>query len=163
MKNIFLLFLILTFPSSGFSQVNVFDAASLFRLSVLAQNSHANAQIEIRIADGLDVESYKNDADTIKSELIKLNESNILEKKEFILLNFKDFDDRNGFGFLDTFAKIIGEKYGFFTAKEMIDFGISRYISSMKNEDPIKLEVFLPSNDMIEFEKYLKENELILK
>jgi hypothetical protein len=50
----------------------------------------------------------------------------------------------------------------FFTAKEMIDFGIGRYISSMKNEDPIKLEVFLPSNDMIEFEKFLIYNELIL-
>jgi hypothetical protein len=125
-----------------------FNASDLFALSVMSQNVHAEAQVRLRLGGSLDATTYESDAVKIKNELKRLSGAGILINKQFLLLSFKEFDDVEGFELLDKIAFEIGKGYGFFTAKEMIDFGIYKYLTLLDKDAPVKLDVFLPDQDM---------------
>ena len=132
--------------------------ALLLKLSVACQNAQAN--FEMCGPNGsLDPIFVREYIKTINSSLDALVDSGYLVKKNYIIKNPTQMPEKELDDMYNVFRNIINKlsiKYGYYSAKEMVDIGARQRISIVQKGDIFSVCIRLPKQYMKEFEKNIQ-------
>ena len=118
-------------------------------LSVSAQNV-ANQLQMITPGTVPDPATFEDDLKAINSALNKLVESGEIQEKKIKLLPLNKLED-GGVEFLFDYARYLSEKYGYYTALEMIDMGLEKRLSIFQPDEPFPLHLRMPREQLEDF------------
>lgn len=151
---ILILLSLVTFSSTA--SVKADDVTNLWiDLSAKVQNLHHQISA-FGATSGLDFSTYEEDLKGIDKALEELVAAGELESKT-VLLNV---DGETGLNKIDELIPTIGQigsKYGFFVASEMCDLGAKLRFMTFDQDQPIKLHLRLPREELELMTKRLKE------
>jgi len=130
----------------------------LLKLSVACQN--AQAKFEMCGPNGsLDPSFVTGYIKTINSSLDALVDSGYLVKKNYIIKNPTQMSEKELNDMYNVFRNFINKlsiKYGYYSAKEMVDMGTRQRISVVQKGDIFSVCIRLPKQYMKDFEKNIQ-------
>jgi len=137
------------------------DGADLWlNLSARAQNLHHKILVYGPLSGGLDFETHKEDLKNIERALDDLVSAGELESRMVEIRPTDELGDEK----MEQFFQVVQEiatVYGIFVSSEMCDIGARMHFMTIEPNDPLRLHLRLPKDQLNRFIERLEELELI--
>lgn len=131
------------------------------KLSVCVQNVAFEFE---KLKDGVvpDPAMFEKDVKTIDQALDQLVTDGELVERKVDLLPVGDLGEE-GFEFLMAAADDLSEKFGRYTAMELIDLGLKKRLMAFQEDEPFVLHLRLPAEQLNDLLKKLDEKDLLMR
>jgi hypothetical protein len=131
-----------------------------FELGVKSQNVFLKYYLS-SVEEGavMDPSFFEEDLRKLENVFERMIKEKLLLQRIFLLGKHKEIGE-GGFRKINRFAIELGEKYGCYTAFEMLGLGVSYRLKTIPRNGMVRLAVRLPESDLVDFEAFLKTNGL---